>query len=49
VAHEDGSEIEIGSGDAYVIEPGHVAWVVGDVGFVGYEFEAATADRYATD
>ena len=33
--HEDGTEVEIGPGDAYVIEPGHDAWVVGDEGFVG--------------
>jgi hypothetical protein len=45
VAHEDGSEGEIGPGDAYVIEPGHDAWVVGDERFVGFEFESA--DEYA--
>jgi hypothetical protein len=44
-AHEDGSEGEIGPGDAYVIEPGHDAWVVGDERFVGFEFESA--DEYA--
>src|ERR1700749_790639 len=27
VAHDDGTELEIGAGDAYVIEPGHDAWV----------------------
>ena len=27
--HDDGTELEIGPGDAYVIEPGHDAWVVG--------------------
>ena len=35
IKHEDGTEVEIGPGDAYVIEPGHDAWVVGDEGFVG--------------
>ena len=30
VTHDDGSEDEIGPGKAYVIEPGHDAWVVGD-------------------
>jgi hypothetical protein len=30
-----------GPGDAYVIEPGHDAWVVGDERFVGFEFESA--------
>ena len=29
VRHDDGTEVEIGPGDAYVIEPGHDAWVVG--------------------
>ena len=30
VVHEDGTECDIGPGEAYVIEPGHDAWVVGD-------------------
>jgi hypothetical protein len=47
VRHEDGTEIELGPGDAYVIEPGHDAWVVGNEGFVGYEFEASSAEDYA--
>jgi mannose-6-phosphate isomerase-like protein (cupin superfamily) len=47
VKHDDGSEVEIGPGDAYVIEPGHDAWVVGDEGFVGFEFESSAAEAYA--
>ena len=47
VRHEDGTELEIGAGDAYVIEPGHDAWVVGDEGFVGFEFESRSAEEYA--
>ena len=47
IRHEDGTELEIGAGDAYVIEPGHDAWVVGDEGFVGYEFESSAAEEYA--
>ena len=47
VAHEDGSEGEIGAGEAYVIEPGHDAWVIGDEAFVGFEFESLTAEVYA--
>ena len=39
--HEDGTKLEIGQGDAYVIEPGHDAWVLGDERFVGFEFESA--------
>lgn len=48
VVHEDGSEGEVGPGDAYVIEPGHDAWVVGDGEFVAYEFDSKTAEGYAT-
>jgi hypothetical protein len=47
VAHEDGTEMEVGAGDAYVIEPGHDAWVVGDEPFVGFEFESRAAEAYA--
>jgi hypothetical protein len=41
VAHTDGTEGDLGPGDAYVIEPGHDAWVVGDEPMVSYEFESA--------
>jgi hypothetical protein len=47
VAHEDGSAGEVGPGEAYVIEPGHDAWVVGDETFVGFEFESQSAEEYA--
>jgi hypothetical protein len=47
VAHEDGSEVDLRAGDAYVIEPGHDAWVVGDERFVGFEFEQRAAEEYA--
>jgi hypothetical protein len=47
VEHEDGTGVEIGAGDAYVIEPGHDAWVVGDERFVGFEFEQRAAEEYA--
>jgi len=45
VVHEDGTEVEIGTGEAYVIEPGHDGWVVGDERVVVLEFESA--DSYA--
>jgi hypothetical protein len=48
VAHDDGTEHEIGPGEAYVIEPGHNAWVVGEEPFVGFEFESRSAEVYAT-
>lgn len=41
IAHDDGTAVEIGPGDAYVIAPGHQAWVVGDEPFVGVEFKSA--------
>jgi hypothetical protein len=44
ISHEDGTEQEIAAGDAYVIEPGHDAWVVGDEAFVGFEFEPRAAE-----
>jgi hypothetical protein len=47
VAHTDGSAQDIGPGQAYVIEPGHDAWVVGDDQVVGYEFDSRTAEEYA--
>lgn len=47
VVHEDGTEGDIGPGDAYVIEPGHDAWVVGDETFVGFEFESRSAEEFA--
>jgi hypothetical protein len=47
VVHEDGSEAEVEPGVAYVIEPGHDAWVVGDERVVGFEFESRSAEEYA--
>ena len=46
LAHTDGTEADIGPGSAYVIEPGHDAWVVGDEPFVAFEFESATAGTF---
>jgi hypothetical protein len=48
LTHTDGTEADLAPGDAYVIEPGHDAWIVGDEPFVGFEFESTTADTYAT-
>jgi uncharacterized cupin superfamily protein len=47
VKHEDGSEAAVGPGEAYVIEPGHDAWVVGDERFVAFEFVSRPAEEYA--
>jgi hypothetical protein len=47
VTHEDGTVVEIVAGDAYVIEPGHDAEVLGDEAFVGFEFEPKAAEAFA--
>lgn len=48
IRHDDGTEIDVSPGNAYRIEPGHDAWVVGDEDFVAYEFESSTAATYAS-
>ena len=47
VVHDDGSEQEIRGGQAYEIQPGHDAWVVGDEPAIGFEFESKAAEEYA--
>lgn len=48
VAVQHGDEtVELSAGDAYVIEPGHDAWVVGDEPFVALEFDTHAAETYA--
>jgi mannose-6-phosphate isomerase-like protein (cupin superfamily) len=43
---EDGTE-EVGPGEAYVIRPGHDAWVVGEESVVSVDMSSVTAERYA--
>jgi hypothetical protein len=47
VVHNDGTEEDIGPGDAYVIQPGHDAWVVGDDAVIGFEFDSKAAETFA--
>lgn len=47
VSHDDGTELDLTAGNAYLIDPGHNAWVVGDEPFVAYEFESMTAETFA--
>jgi hypothetical protein len=47
VSHEDGSEVELGPSEAYPIEPGHDAAVIGNEWFVAFEFESRSAEEYA--
>lgn len=49
VVHDDGTEEDLGPGDAYVIEPGHNARVVGNEPLVGFEFESRAAEEYARE
>lgn len=44
---DDGTETDIGAGDAYTIPPGHDGWVVGDEPFVGLEMTPDTIARFA--
>ena len=39
VRMDDGSGAEFGPGDVGVIPPGHDAWIIGDVPFVGIDFQ----------
>ena len=45
---KDGTEVEIGPGDTYVIEPGHQAEVAGEETFCRLRFfQWQTAEQYA--
>lgn len=41
VVHDDGTTVDLGAGDAYLINPGHDAWVLGSEPVVGLEFSSA--------
>jgi hypothetical protein len=40
VVTDEGSEFDIGAGDAFEILPGHEAWVVGDATYSALEFQS---------
>lgn len=44
VRMNDGTELEVGPGDAVVIPPGHDAWIVGDATCVMIDFGGDAAD-----
>jgi hypothetical protein len=44
--HDDGAEKTYSAGDAYAIDPGHDAWVVGDTQAVAYEFHGVWGDKH---
>jgi quercetin dioxygenase-like cupin family protein len=45
IAMDDGTEVEVGPGDLFVVPPGHDSWVVGDEPYVSLHFVGA--DQYA--
>src|SRR5687767_6966136 len=47
IRHDDGTETDVTPGTAYVVEPGHDAWVVGDEAVVAFEFDSSTAGTFA--
>ena len=49
VVADDGSEMEVGPGDAYIIPRGHDAWVVGDEPASGLEFSREAVERFAKE
>ena len=44
IAADDNAKVDLGPGDAYRIDPGHDAWVLGDKPFVAVEFESKNAE-----
>ena len=49
VVMDDGSEMEIGAGDTYVIPPGHDAWVVSEEPVSGIEFSREAVEEFAKE
>jgi mannose-6-phosphate isomerase-like protein (cupin superfamily) len=49
VMDDDRSEVDLGPGDAYVLEPGHDAWVVGDEPFVGVDVSTEMVEQFAKE
>ena len=44
--HDDGAEKTYSAGDAYAIDRGHDAWVVGDTKAVAYEFHGMWGEQH---
>jgi hypothetical protein len=49
VVHDDGSEVDVGTGEVYEIQPGHDAWVLGDEPVVAVEFDPTTVETFAKE
>jgi hypothetical protein len=46
---DDRTEADLGPGDAYVIEPGHDGWVVGDEPYVAIDVSVETVEKFAKE
>ena len=42
--NDDGTEVSVSEGDAYIFAPGHDGWVTSEVPFVGYEILGSGKD-----
>ena len=49
VVMDDRSEADLAPGDAYVIEPGHDAWIVGEEPFVGVDVSVEAVETFAKE
>jgi mannose-6-phosphate isomerase-like protein (cupin superfamily) len=49
IVMDDRTEMDLGPGDAYVIEPGHDAWVVGNEPFVGVDVSSEMVEVFAKE
>ena len=49
IVMDDRSEMDVGPGDAYVIEPGHDAWIVGNEPFVGVDVSSEMVEVFAKE
>ena len=49
VIMDDRSEMDVGPGEAYVIEPGHDAWIVGNEPFVGVDVSSEMVEVFAKE
>ena len=49
IVMDDGTEMELGPGDAYVIDPGHDGWVVGDEPYVAVDVSSQTVEKFAKE
>ena len=49
VVMDDRTEMDLGPGDAYVIEPGHDGWVVGEEPYVAIDVSTEMVEEFAKE